>query len=106
MTTPKMINSAVDTFSPSEFEGTLAELAIRVKDLIVEHGPTAKLDFDSEYYEPYDTTPRPRYSVIVCRPETDHEMKNRIAQEQAYNEARLERDRKEFERLSAQFNRK
>ena len=97
------VYKTVDDFSPYEVEGTtggLLELATR---LIEKYGPDANIDYDKYFTYPYEQNPSPRFNIIVTREETDEEYAARLQTEAEFKAAQVERDRKEFERLSKQF---
>ncbi len=74
---------------------TLGDAAKTIAELIEHYGPDAKL----KYYEPAYTDSKYLY-VFETRLETDDEMNTRILQEECWEVEAVERDRKEFERLS------
>jgi hypothetical protein len=99
----KTITENVGYVSPFDFDGTLAKVVEHLQIIISKHGPDARLDYDSNYYYDYDTTPSPRYHIRKDRQETDAEYENRIAQSKAENALREEREKAEFERLSKKW---
>jgi hypothetical protein len=78
--------------------GTLKDALEKIQDLIAEYGEDAEID---TYQERYSDTEY--LGVYVHRPETDEEMKRRIAEEEKWDAQQARRDREEFERLKAKF---
>jgi hypothetical protein len=103
MTKRKMITLKVDYMSTYEFEGPLQKTLERIQELITEHGPEARLDYNAHFYYDYDNEPSPRYEVIITREETDAEAKQRLMQEAEDTRKRNEHERKEFERLAKKY---
>lgn len=99
----KIIQVMVASISPYDFDGKVSDVIDRLKSYADEHGPDVRLDWDMYHYEPYDTSPSPRYRVLVTRLETDEEYAKRLAEEAAQQQARDARDRAEFERLQQRF---
>lgn len=64
------------------------------------------MDWNSNHWEPYDSSASPRFEVRISREENDAEYKKRVADETAISAAGDERDRKEFERLQSKFGAK
>jgi hypothetical protein len=106
MTKRKILNLKVDHVSNYEFEGTLANIQERVQDLINEHGPEARLEYNPRFYYDYDNEPSPRYEVVISREETDAEAKQRLMKEAEEIRKRNEHERKEFERLAKKYGAK
>jgi hypothetical protein len=102
----KMVTLKVDYLSTYEFEGTLQRTLERIQELIAEHGPEARLDYNRYFYYDYDTEPSPRYEVIITREETDAEAKQRLTQEAEEIRKRTAHEKAEFERLSKKYGAK
>lgn len=103
MTKPLIISLRVDHVSNYEFEGKLQTVLERVQELIKEHGPDARLDYNEHFYYDYDREPSPRYEVIIEREETEAEANARVKKEKEDKASRDARDKAEFERLSKKF---
>lgn len=86
----------VASFNPEY--STLLEVKKQVENWIERYGPNATFAWVQEPYSDY------RSLVLqIDRPETDLEMRNRIANEESWEEAREEREKKEYERLQKKF---
>lgn len=103
MSERKIINEQVDDLSMWEMEGTLANVLERIQGLIAKHGAEARLDYNAHFYYPYEANPSPRYELYVKREENDAELKQRLMEDAEQTRQRNERERAEFERLSAKF---
>ncbi len=101
--TIKNVTETKDVFSPYNFEGSLRDLAQKIDALIAQYGESAYLDYDPNYYYPYDQVPSPSYFVKLERPETPEETQARLEQEAQWQRQREEQERKEFERLKEKF---
>lgn len=101
-----IINEEVDYLSPYEFDTTLGKVLTRIQDLVDEYGADATLDWNPNFYHPYDHDPSPRFSIYKKREETDKEYADRMAKSKADNAAREARDQAEFARLSAKYGTK
>lgn len=99
----KIINEQVDDVSMWEMEGTLATVLERIQELIKKHGPEARLDYNGNFYYPYENSPSPRYELYVKREETDKEFMDRRSEERRYQEERDAREKAEFERLAKKY---
>lgn len=106
MAKPRLITLKVDTVSTYDFEGTLQSTLERIQELIAEHGPEARLDYNKYFYYEYDNEPTPQYEVIIQREETKEEEKARMAKEREIKSSQEARDKAEFERLSKKFGTK
>ena len=99
----KIIRDRVDDISTWEFEGKLSAVLEHVQDLIAKHGPDAYVSYNQHFYYEYDNNPTPRYELYIDREENDAEVKQRLFEEAEHIRKREEREREEFERLSAKF---
>ena len=81
-------------------EGTLADLKVKVDNLLSKHGPEARLDIsiDHSYGDSFALV-----SLKGKREETQSEYEKRLATERAWKLQQDERDAREFERLKAKF---
>jgi hypothetical protein len=102
----KIITATVGEVSPYDLDTTLGNAKAHLEQLIVTYGVDARLDWDSNFYYPYDEKPSPRYHIRVNRPETDDEMAKRLAEEKTWKEAQAARDLAEFQRLNKLFGKK
>ncbi len=100
----KVIIVTEETFSASDFEGTLKSLLEKTQELIKKYGEDARLDYDKYFSYPYDNEYYPSYMVQVSRPETDDEMNKRISEEQSQKDKIRQRELAELERLSKKYN--
>lgn len=82
--------------------GTLADLAVYVQELIEQYGPTARIDVDKEF-ECYSDYVYAYVRVFGKREETDAEYEKRTAEEAAYMAKMEAREQAEFARLAAKF---
>lgn len=99
----KKITVTAETFSASNFEGNLGDLAQTVENLIKQYGKDAYLNYDKNYYYPYDSESTPSYEVRIVREENDEEYQKRLQEENKYRKEIEERERAEFERLSKKY---
>lgn len=99
MTKKKMITEDAQTVSPYELDLPLSRLKERIEEFIAEYGPDARFDWDRDHWEPYDTSPSPRYTIKVVREETDQELAGRLATEAKVKEDQRKRDIEELERI-------
>lgn len=81
-----------------DINGSLAECLMHIKDLIVQYGSQTRIECTEDSYDEH----RNMY-VFVQRYETDAEMAKRIVQEEKMEKMQQERDRRDYERLRAQF---
>ena len=93
------ITVTTEQMHPDNFEGTLSDVSAYINTLILEHGMDARLDFEADHWEAYDSKPSPTYWIKVTRPETDAEWQKRIADKKEAEEKQHARDLAEFERL-------
>ena len=100
MAKKKIITVSLSEVSPYELEGTLADVAGQIQIWIEQYGPTARLNWDPDYWPRYNDSPSPQYDIRHDREETDDEYNKRIVKEDIQRSTQDERDRKEFERLS------
>lgn len=103
MTKRIKISKRVDEISTWEFEGPLSLILERVQELIKQHGPDARLDYNSRFYYEYDNEPSPRFELYVEREENDAEVKQRLFEQAEHIRKREEAEKAEFERLSKKF---
>ena len=101
--TKKIITESKDYVSPSDLDGKLSDLKRKIEDLIAEYGPDARLEYDAHFCHEYDTSPSPRFDVLVVREETDAEYKLRLIKEKTLRNITEDREREEYERLRAKF---
>ncbi len=99
----KKITVTAETFSASNFAGNLGDLAQTVENLIKQYGKDAYLDYDKNYYYPYESEGTPSYEVRIVREENDEEYQKRLQEENKYRKKIEERERAEFERLSKKY---
>lgn len=101
---PKLwLSSCLEEISPYEFEGDITAVQSRLNDWIVKYGPTVKLSWDPDNWEPYAESPSPIYRIMHDREETDEEFAKRL-DTIAENEAKtLAHDLAEFERLKVKL---
>ena len=78
---------------------TLKDASARIQELIARYGEDANIKMRSEPYSDSEYL-----GIYAARAETDQEMARRIAQEEKWAKEQEERDRRDFERLSAKFN--
>jgi len=102
----KIINATVEDLDPYSLDSTLGKAKAHLESLITKYGPDAQLDWDSNFYYPYDENPSPRYHIRVERLENDEEFEKRLAQEKTWKDAQAARDLAEFERLNKLFGKK
>lgn len=102
----RIINEEVTDISPWEFSITLDKLRDRVNELIDQYGADAELDWEPNFYHPYESSPSPRFAVKKAREENDREYADRVARERADNAARETREKAEFERLAKKYGSK
>lgn len=100
------ITETVGDVSPYDIDGSLEQLEKHVQYLITKHGKDARLDWDSNYYYPYESNPSPRFHIRVSREENDKEYSDRVARNKAENAAREVREKAEFERLAKKYGAK
>lgn len=101
----KKITVTAETFSASNFEGNLGDLAQTVENLIKQYGKDAYLNYDKNYYYPYpyDSESTPSYEVRIVREENDEEYQKRLQEENKYRKEIEEREKVEFERLYKKY---
>lgn len=93
------ITVTAEQMSPDNFEGTLSDVSAYVNTLILEHGMDARLCFEADHWEAYDSNPSPTYWIKVTRPETDAEWKKRLEDYEAKKAEQQARDLADYERL-------
>jgi hypothetical protein len=103
MATRKIISATVEEVSPYDFDTSLANVKERIDEWIKKYGADARLDWDANFYYPYEQNPSPRYTLKIQRPENDEELEKRTAQEKKWQDEREARDRAEYDRLKKQF---
>ena len=99
----KIITETVWEASPYEFEGTATDLRTRIDEWIEIYGPNFRIDWNPHRHYDYDSNPSPCFNILRDREETPEEETRRLEQEAAQQSARLEHERKEFERLKQKF---
>jgi hypothetical protein len=77
---------------------TLGELSGLVEKLTEQYGADARIESCTRQYS--DGT---YLGIFTVRPETDDEMADRIVKEEGWDADRKSHERREFERLKAQF---
>ena len=82
-----------------DIDGTLGDALVKIQELIVQYGAATRIECADDTYEDNWR----RVYVFPERYETDAEMAVRIANEERAELYQAERDRREFERLRAQF---
>jgi len=91
-----MVDTEVSTLSVKYRK--LSELAETIQNLIADYGPDATID-----ERQYDYSDDRYLAVLVKRPESDHNHKKRIEAEERWHELQEQRDKAEYERLTAKF---
>lgn len=99
----KMIWGEVTSDSPSWLDGTLGEALKRIQYYINKYGSDARIDYNGDFYYPYESSPSPKISILIHREETDAEYAKRTAYEAKWQAEQAERDRVQYERLKKQF---
>lgn len=100
----QMVREIKETFSAYEFESSnLKDLKEKVDALIAKYGESAKLNYDKNYYHPYDSEATPSYEVIVSREETDEEFNKRVNEENQWKAKKEDDERKQYEALKKKF---
>jgi hypothetical protein len=99
----KIITETVWEASPYEFEGTAADLRKRIDEWIEIYGPDFRIDWNPYRHYDYDSSPSPCFNILRDRGETAEEETKRLKEDADREAQRLERDRKEFERLKQHF---
>ena len=100
------VTDMLNDVSPYELEGTLQQLSEQVQTWITQYGPTARFNWDPDYWPQYNDSPSPRYEIKIDREETDGEQAIRLEKEAIAKSAQENRERKEFERLQKKFGAK
>lgn len=103
VSTRKFIEQYGEEISPYDWDTTLKRVREQIDNLIEQYGEDARLDWDEHYRYPYDDHTSPRYTVVIDRFETDEEMAEREAKEDAQRKQQEARELKEYERLQAKF---
>lgn len=93
------VTESVGKLSPYEFDGTVADVIKMLKDIEKTHGPTARLSFYREVYEPYCGTPHSEFEITITRPETLEEHKTRLSEIARQEELQRIRDLELYEKL-------
>ena len=105
---PKRIISKVvkEDIFPHEFETSLGNLHAKIRRLISTFGHDARLDWDENFHYAYDSSPSPRFRLLVNQPETDAEYEKRLSEENAHRIAVEKHELDELARLQAKFGNK
>ena len=90
-------------YTPSEFDGTLGELAERVTELISVYGADAILCYDKYHSDPYDDRSCPVFFLNKPRLETDEEYNSRIEIEKIQAINIEKRERAQLEELKKKY---
>lgn len=98
-----IIDVQLTDVSPHELEGTLEALRNQIDQWIAEHGATARLCWDGDFWPRYSDSVSPRYEIKISREETDAEYEHRRADEVKMTEKQDARDKAEFKRLQKMF---
>jgi hypothetical protein len=108
MTQPqkKVITDTSNHFSPSDFEGMLTDARDRIRDLINDYGPSARLYFDRDFHYDYDSNPSPQFFIHFSRDETNEEFEKRVKEEEQKKAAIEAREFAEYQRLQKKFGSK
>jgi len=77
---------------------TLGEARDIIERAIMTYGENAELDWEEHSYDDERTL-----YIVVSEPETDEEMKYRIASETMYEKTRLRKEEEEYIRLKEKF---
>ena len=88
----------VDTIDSDSIYGTLGDLLALVQALVRNHGADAQVSQEERRYSDGEYI-----AVKVYRDETDEEMQERIADEERWEAARQENERREYQRLREKF---
>jgi len=99
----KMITVVEETFSASDFEGSLKNLKQKTDALIKKYGENAYLNYDKYYSYPYDPEYYPSYEVQISREENDNELEKRLEQEKESQEQIKKRELAELARLQEKY---
>jgi hypothetical protein len=99
----KVINETVEEVSPYDLGTTLERLLEQVNEWIIKYGLDADFDWDSDHWEPYHSSPSPRFNIKKKREETSAEYEKRIQEEDLRKNSQETREREEFERLQRKF---
>jgi hypothetical protein len=98
-----VITEKVEEVSPYDFESTLGSLALKIEAWIHKYGSSARLDWSPDHWFRYDTSPSPRFFVLVDRDETDEEYKLRVSTLKLVEKAQVEKDLAELKRLKTLY---
>ncbi len=93
----KIVTYEVERFSPYDFETTLISIQEMISRLVREHGPEARMNYDSRGSDPYSDSPE--FNLMVDREETDEEFEKRVAEQTVQQAEQEARDRAELKRL-------
>lgn len=99
----KIINAAVDEFSPYRLEGSLKDLKEQVLEWITLYGEDATMAYSQNYYEYGDNEATPMLFIKKDRLETDQECETRMAQKAEMALWQENRELAEFVRLKKKF---
>lgn len=105
----KMIRASVGTMSPYDFDCTVTDIIERLQNLIDEYGDFVTLDYSGATSD-WGDVDSGEYTIYIKRLETDKEYKQRCRehewnkkQRSSLADAKLQKDRKEYERLKKLF---
>lgn len=90
--------------SPYSLDGKIEDAIERLNELLEIHGRDARLDWDSNFYHPYDSNPSPCFHIRKSRPETDEEYQTRLEKEKRLEEETRTRELALLEALSKKYN--
>ncbi len=99
----KIVSKMVDTISCYSLEGSAVYVADMFAKLTEKHGPSTRISWNPNHWEPYDREASPRFEVYVDLTESEQEEAARLAKERAEKADREARERAEFERLKRKF---
>jgi hypothetical protein len=93
------IREQLSEISPYEFEGDILRVQETLNEYITRYGPTVKIEWDSDNWEPYAESASPVYRIILEREENDIELAARLDKIAAEEAAQHARELAEYNRL-------
>lgn len=90
--------------SPHSLNGNIKDAIARLKILLDEYGPDAKLYWDSNFYYDYDSNPSPTFHITRDRLETDQEYNERLVVEAERKAAIEKKERELLDQLQRKYN--
>lgn len=102
--TKRIVKRELRIFSPYDFDGNLGDILSEIQDLVDLYGKDVRLDFEPDFYYPYESSPSPRFVIYGNREETDAEYATRLDREATEKARQDARDLAEFNRLKSKFS--